>query len=148
MKFLSESNDIDELYALLENAVSFEDKIKLENYIASKIDWWGFTMANNWIKDMGMTSFCKPDQHVTAIIDGIYKTETDEKNVLIKVLEVANECKVSLFVLDRVLFLVGSKDFYSHLEIKRLYKSCKGNREEFIELFNAQKQTQKNILIK
>ena len=82
VNFLSEFNDIEELYALLENAVSTEDKIKLADYIASKIDLWGFIMANNWIKDMGMTCFCKPDSHVTAIIDGIYQTGTGEKMFL------------------------------------------------------------------
>ena len=135
VNFLSEFNDIDDLYALLENAVSEEDKIKLANYIASKIDWWGFPMANNWIKDMGMTDFSKPDRHVTAIIDDIYQTGENSENVFMKVREVAYECNVTPFTLDRVLYLVGSGEFYSHPTIKRSYN---GEETEFIEKFKEQ----------
>ena len=94
-------------------------------------------MTSNWIKDMGVTGYCKPDQHLLAIIDGIYQTGSHEKDVFIKTVEVAEQCNVSPFVLDRVLFLVGSGDFYGqgHESIKKSYD---GNEEEFIRLFKAQ----------
>lgn len=130
--YLSGFKDIDELYAVFKKADSVEEKIELVNTVSARVAQWGFAMASNWIKDMGMTGYCKPDQHVRAIIDGIYQTGQNEKAVFKKVIEIAKECSVSPFVLDRVLFLVGSGDFYSHKEIKNSYK---GNEQDFIKDF-------------
>ena len=93
--YLSQFRDIDELYAEFEKAVSSEEKIKLINTVSVQVSQWGFAMASNWIKDMGMTGYCKPDQHVRAIIDGIYQTGEDEKAVFEKAVDVANHCNVS-----------------------------------------------------
>lgn len=134
--YLSEFRDIDELYAVFEKAQSVEEKINLINTVSAKVKWWGFAMASNWIKDMGMTEFCKPDQHVRAIINGIYQTGENEKKIFAKVIEIAKKCNVSPFVLDRVLFLVGSGDFYGqgHEHIKKSYN---GNEQDFIYSFKT-----------
>lgn len=135
--YLSEFSDIDELYQEFEKAESPEEKIKLVNKVSAQVSQWGFAMASNWIKDMGMTGYCKPDQHIRAIIDGIYQTGDNMKTVFKKVIEVANQCNVSPFKLDRVLFLVGSGDFYGqgHENIRKLYN---GNEKDFIKCFKAQ----------
>lgn len=135
--YLSQFRDIDELYAEFEKAVSSEEKIKLINTVSVQVSQWGFAMASNWIKDMGMTGYCKPDQHVRAIIDGIYQTGEDEKAVFEKAVDVANHCNVSAFELDRLLFLIGSGDFYKD-EHEHIKKSYKGNEQDFIKKFKSQ----------
>ncbi len=137
MAYLSGFKDIDDLYAVFGNAKDVNAKIKLINTVSAKVRWWGFAMASNWIKDMGMIGFCKPDQHVRAIIDGIYQTGQEEKDVFTKVIEIAEECNISPFVLDRVLYLVGSGNFYGqgHEHIKKSYN---GNEQDFINSFKAQ----------
>lgn len=139
--YLSEFRDIDELYAVFEKADSPEEKIQLVDTVSSRVAQWGFAMASNWIKDIGLTGYCKPDRHICAIIDGIYQTGDDEKAVFKKVIEVAKQCNVPPFNLDRVLFLVGSGDFYGqgHANIRKSYN---GNEEEFIDLFKAQMKSQ------
>lgn len=136
-EYLSRFRDIDELYKMFEKADSAEEKTELVNTISAKVKYWGFTMTSNWIKDMGIMGFCKPDRHVCAIINGIYQTGKNEKDVFVKVIEVAEQCNVSSFELDRLLFLIGSGDFYGkgHENIKRSYK---GNEQEFIDLFKVQ----------
>lgn len=139
--YLSEFKDIGDLYSAFDNAKDVNAKIKLVNTVSARISQWGFAMASNWLKDMGMTGFCKPDRHVLAIIDGIYQTGQNEKNIFAKVIEIAEECGVTPFVLDRVLFLVGSGDFYSHKEIKKSYN---GNEQDFIKNFFALRGKQFN----
>lgn len=93
-------------------------------------------MTLNWLKDIGIPGYCKPDLHLCRIITGIFKEEflsegkpytstnyddwTTElpskvkvqKDVFIKASIQSDEDGADLFAFDRLLYLIGSADFY------------------------------------
>ena len=93
-------------------------------------------MTLNWLKDIGIEGYCKPDIHLCRIITGIFKDEFLEKgkpytstcmseweeklpgktkvqkDVFIKAVHQAVHDNADLFAVDRILFLIGSGDFY------------------------------------
>ena len=90
----------------------------------------------NWLKDIGIPGYCKPDLHLCRILTGIFKEEflkkgspyttvsaedwskklqekeKVQKDVFIKAIEQASSDSADLFAFDRLLYLIGSGDFY------------------------------------
>lgn len=93
-------------------------------------------MTLNWIKDIGVTGYVKPDIHLCRIITGVFKdeflskgepyTSTKEsdwavelpkikrvqKDVFIKSIIRSSEDGSDPFAFDRILYLIGSADFW------------------------------------
>lgn len=149
-EYLSEFRDIDELYAVFEKADSLEEKVKLIKTVSKRVLIFvypskaRFPKASNLIKNMGMTGYCNPDCYMCLSIYYIYGIILSGRNTIIpfvmafeKVIEVAEECNVLPFVIDRALYLVRSGDFYrqGHENIKKSYD---GSEEEFANLFKSQ----------
>ena len=103
-------------------------------------------MTLNWLKDIGMAGYCKPDIHLCRIITGIFKdeflkkgrpyTSTNEekwadelpknvkvqKDVFIKAILQSDKDGVDLFDFDRLLYLIGSGEFYGADELSKKMK--------------------------
>ena len=96
-------------------------------------------MTLNWLKDIGMPGYIKPDIHLCRIITGVFKDEfllkgkpytsikendwkewaeklpeieSVQKDVFIKAILQATEDGADLFAFDRLIYLIGSNDFW------------------------------------
>ena len=100
-------------------------------------------MTLNWLKDIGIPDYCKPDIHLCRIVTGVFKNEyltkgepyttineeewlsklpeyyRVKKDVFIKSSLLANEADVTLFAFDRLMFLIGSGNFYGTDELSQ-----------------------------
>ncbi|SFY09177.1 hypothetical protein [Ruminococcus sp. XPD3002] len=141
-KFLSEFKNSAEMYAYFDtfDSTKKEERNKLIRIIAGRIKWWGPALVPNWLKDIGMSNYSKPDQHVIYIISNLGLSSVDEYDIIEAVFRIAEDYKsidsqASAFKLDRILWLIGSKSrFYNHKNIV----TFTGSREEFVEIVKAE----------
>ncbi len=141
-KYLSEFQSTTEMYAYFDSfdSTKKEERNKLIRLIANRIKWWGVALVSNWLKDIGMSNYSKPDEHVIYIISNLGLSSDDEYDVIEAVFRIAEDYKsidseASAFKLDRLLWLIGSKSrFYNHKGIV----SFNGNRNEFVEIVKSE----------
>lgn len=137
-QYLSKFNNAEEMYAYFDTFKTSKDKIKLINEIARQSHiiktkhGWGFALTANWLKDIGMQDYCKPDIQVTNCLNSLElcsRTDTVVFKTLAAIAEDAKEYDktASAFKLDRILWLIGSHEFYNHPEIV-----WDGSIEEFV----------------
>lgn len=139
-KFLSEFKNVIELYAYLDSfdSTKEDERNKLIRIIADRVKWWGAALVPNWLKDIGMSNYSKPDDHVKFIISELGLSSNNDYDVIEAVFNIAEDYKsidsqVSAFKLDRILWLIGSRNFYNHKDIV----SFNGNKNEFIEIVKS-----------
>ncbi len=137
-QYLSKFKNAEEMYTYFDGFKTPEEKIKLIKEIKcqshiSKTKWgWGFALSANWLKDIGMLDYCKPDIQVIKCLNSLglcSKTNTVVFKTLVAIAEDTKEYDktASAFKLDRILWLIGSGDFYNHSEIE-----WKGSIEEYV----------------
>lgn len=139
--FLSEFKNVTEMYAYFDSfdSTKKEERDKLIQIIANKVKWWGTALVPNWLKDIGMSNYSKPDDHVKFIISKLGLSSDNEYDVIEAVFNMAEDYKsvdtqASAFKLDRILWLIGSGNFYNHKGIV----SFNGNRSEFVETVKSE----------
>jgi len=137
--YLSRFGSADELYAYLDSYDTTDKKISLVHEVQNAShcsgysgEGWGFRLAANWLKDIGMQDYCKPDTHVTRFVKdlGLTDRKTD-KAVFCAFVDMIEQVKqtdptATAFIADRLVYLIGSGDFYSSSI------SYKGNMDDFI----------------
>lgn len=140
-KFLSEYKNVTEMYAHFDSfdSTKKDERNKLISLIERKVKWWGPALVANWLKDIGMTNYSKPDDHIKFIITNLGLSSDNDYDVIEAVYKIAEDYKsvdkqASAFKLDRILWLIGSKDFYNHKNIV----SYTGNRNEFVEIIKSE----------
>lgn len=141
-EYLSKFKNVTEMYAYFDSFDSTKkaERDKLIRIIADKIKWWGTALVPNWLKDIGMSNYSKPDEHVIYIISNLGLSSDNEYDVMEAVFRIAEDYKsidreASAFKLDRLFWLIGSKShFYNHKGIV----SFSGNRSEFVEMIKSE----------
>lgn len=142
-RYLSQFKNREEMYTYFDTFKTSKEKIKLINEISRQSHiiktkyGWGFALTANWLKDIGMLDYCKPDIQVTNCLNSLglcSKTNTVVFKTLVTIAEDAKEYDktASAFKLDRILWLIGSHEFYNHPEIK-----WDGSLEEFVSELSA-----------
>ena len=86
-----------------------------------------------------MSNYSKPDDHVKFIISNLGVSSDNEYDVMEAVFKIAEDYKsvdaqASAFKLDRILWLIGSRNFYNHKGIV----TFNGNRDEFVEMVKSE----------
>ena len=105
---------------------------------------WGFRLAANWLKDIGLHDFCKPDTHVAKFVKalGLTNHKTDEAvfRAFVDMIEQVKQTdpKASAFTADRLVYLIGSGDFYASNVWYR------GSMEDFIAKVKIELYLDKN----
>lgn len=140
-KYLSQFNDIKTMYDYFDKYQTYSEKIKLVNEIrvsSKQLNYkhddcnnegWGFALASNWLKDIGMQDYCKPDTHVKAFSIQLKLTESEtQENVFKSFVAMADSAKtldasVNAFKADRLAYLIGSGDFFKHNGIVKYHGS-------------------------
>ena len=146
-KYLSEFDDVKEMYDHFDEYQTYAEKIKLVKEImaASKMlnykladynnEGWGFALASNWLKDIGMQDYCKPDTHVTAFSTQLQLTHSKTAESVFKaIVTMADSAKkidstINAFKVDRLAYLIGSGDFFKHYGMVKYH----GSMSDFIK---------------
>lgn len=142
-QYLNKFKSPDEMYTYFDTFKTPKEKIKLireisqQSHIIKTKYGWGFALSANWLKDIGMLNYCKPDIQVTNCLNSLglcSKTDTVVFKTLVAIAEDAKEYDktASAFKLDRVLWLIGGHEFYNHPEIE-----WDGSLEEFVSKLKA-----------
>lgn len=134
-KFINQFNTADEFY----NWVEFFDKdnrarVALPMLLAQEIDGFGFSLACDFLKELGFENFCKPDVHITKIFKelNLCPLKANDFQVFKAVIRLANNANVTPYNADKLFYLIGSGDFYNDQQIGNKGK-IKSHRNEFIE---------------
>lgn len=145
--FLSQFPDVQAMYNYFEKFKKSFEKIELiyEIQNASKQkryrqencnnEGWGFHLTANWLKDIGMQDYCKPDTHVKKFVIGSKLTNsTSNEAVFCAMINMAEDAKqndssANAFKADRLIWLIGSGDFYNHHGIVKY----SGSMDDFLK---------------
>lgn len=128
-QYLSKFKNAEDMYTYFDTFKTSKEKIKLINEISRQSHiiktkyGWGFALTANWLKDIGMLDYCKPDIQVTNFLNSLglcSKTDIAVFKTLVAITEdlKKSDKTASAFKLDRMLWLIGSGDFYNHPEIE------------------------------
>lgn len=118
-KFLYQFKDEKEFFSWIYNYYNDEKSVSVLPLILSlEIYGFGFALACDFLKDLGFVNYGKPDVHIKDILLGygfINSTDSDYL-VLKKMINISKINKITCFEFDRILWLIGSGNFYNHKE--------------------------------
>lgn len=72
----------------------------------------GFASACNWLKELGFIEYPKPDTHMIDAFSSIGLCNKDPISCYKAMVDVATQCNVEPYKLDKVIWLICSQDFY------------------------------------
>jgi len=113
-------------------------KATLPMLIAYEVDGFGFTLACDFIKELGYPDFPKPDGHLKDIFKALQlcDAKADDYWVYKAIIRAAKNAGVTAYKLDKILYLIGSGDFYHH------DRTITGRKPEFIRHLKARLETE------
>lgn len=125
-EYLSRFSSAEDMYAYFDTFDTADKKILLIHEIQKAShgsgysrEGWGFKLAANWLKDIGMQDYCKPDTHVTHFVKGLGLTARKTDNAVFRAfVDMIEQVKqtdptATAFIADRLVYLIGSGDFYN-----------------------------------
>ncbi|MEA1875010.1 MAG: hypothetical protein U9N51_11390 [Bacteroidota bacterium] len=133
--FLQEFNKAKDFYKWADFfANDLRAKPALPLMISIEITGIGFSLACDFLKELGYVQYGKPDVHLKEIFKALNLIDPNEKSKIkqdyqtLKLIDqIAKENKITPFEVDKVFWLIGSGNFYlSEMYIGR-------NRNEFIK---------------
>ena len=129
-RFLTNFKDAKDFICWAETFQKDERSIEgLPLILSAEIYGFGFPLACDFLKELGFENYGKPDVHIKDIfraykfIDELdSKTNTNESNcrVFKKMLEISKSIGISCYTLDKVIWLIGSGDFYLNENIRKI----------------------------
>ena len=125
-EYLYRFSSAEDMYAYFDTFDTADKKISLIHEIQNAThcsgysrEGWGFKLAANWLKDIGMQDYCKPDTHVTRFVKGLGLTARKTDNAVFRsFVDMVEQVKktdptATAFIADRLVYLIGSGDFYN-----------------------------------
>lgn len=82
--------------------------------LQNEIDGFGYALSCDFLKELGFTSFGKPDVHIKEIFLGVgfYQKQPSDYQTQKYILKIADANGVKPFVVDKYFWLVGSGKFF------------------------------------
>lgn len=80
--------------------------------LSAKIFGIQFALACNWIKELGLTEYPKPDIHMIKVFCALGVCKEDQIECYRAMLKVAQVCNVTAYQLDKVIWLICSGNYY------------------------------------
>jgi hypothetical protein len=124
--FLSAFKDANDFYRWTDFfAGDFRAKPALPLMISYEISGFGFTLACDFLKELGFSEYGKPDVHLKDIFKALELIDPNEKSTskldyqTLKVIDrIAKENGTTAYAVDKIFWLIGSGSFYlSNLKI-------------------------------
>ena len=128
--YISDFDSVEDMLGYFNRSQTAAERIALAEDIATKTPYWSFKMACNWLKDIGISGFAKPDSVLSFIFTELNLAENDEKSIFKAVSLMADDNNESVFFVDMVFWLIGNKTASVIKEIER--KKGK-NKEDFVK---------------
>lgn len=112
-------------------------RIAFASYLEKRIDNMGFAIACNWLKELGYKNYSKPDTHTKEICCALKLVDSDKDDIdcFEKMSELAKECGVEPYKLDKVWWLICSGNFYRY-DIQ--LPNPQNNKQKFIKELSKQ----------
>ena len=131
-KFLSDFKDADDFKDFV-NGFNYNQitRMALPLLMEKKIHGVGFALACNTLKDLGFLDYPKPDVHLLDVCSELDLAKRNQIDVFECVVKMANECKVTPYKVDKIIWLICSGRFYLD-DI-----NVGGHKKEFIEYMKA-----------
>lgn len=92
------------------NFKDFYDNSNIEEL--TRITGIGKVMARNFLKEIGKTEYGKPDIHLKSIFEIIENRSLNEQEFDEAIKKQASECGVSVYNLDRIVWLICSGKYF------------------------------------
>ena len=89
-------------------------RASLPMLIATEVDGIGFTLACDFLKELGFLNFSKPDRHLKYILPKLGLSESDDDYTIFKTISrIARNAKRTPYGVDKLFWLIGSGNFYN-----------------------------------
>jgi hypothetical protein len=110
--FLAQFRDAQAFYDWAEPFDLDEDsRVQIATSIARQVDGIGFALACDFLKEVGFTSFSKPDVHIKEIFTQLGLSASKDDVVVFKAVgRIARNVGVTPYEVDQLFWLVGSGD--------------------------------------
>lgn len=112
--------------------------------LASNVNGFGFALACDFFKELGFVDYAKPDTHIIDILmkykfypekDKSKISDIDKYVISRIMLDMATEIGITAYELDKVLWLIGSGNFYKNKELGKNGK-LGSKKNKFLSLSN------------
>lgn len=134
-EYLSQFDSIDEMFFILNKPQNADERIQLARSIEScNITLWKYKMVCNWLKDIGVNGFTKPDSVLSYIFSELNLAEDEEESVFKAVNLMADDNNKSVFFVDMVFWLIGNSSPFVKKEIERIEGK---NKEDFVKMVSC-----------
>lgn len=120
-RFLAQFKSAADFYEWAREFESLDERSKaaLPLLIAEKVKGLGFPTACNFLKEVGLTQFGKPDVYLKRMFTDLDLCNGDsDLEVFEAILRVARNVAVTPYRVDKVFWLIGSGKLYYHKAIK------------------------------
>jgi hypothetical protein len=88
---------------------------ELPHLLAAKLDGFGFTLACDFLKELGFDEYAKPDRHLKNILVEAGACSLDNDSMVFDCARrIAKNSEVTPYTVDKVFFLIGSGYLYDH----------------------------------
>lgn len=106
--------------------------------IDAEIEGIGYTLACDFLKELGFIEYGKPDTHIIEIFIGIGLSEGKPSPYQVQkiISRIAESAKVSPYNVDKLFWLIGSGKFYKHTHLGNGGK-IGSLKQEYIDYVNA-----------
>lgn len=133
-KFISDFKDVENFKKFVKQFdYNLLTRMALPLLISTKISGMGFALACDCLKELGYTSYPKPDVHLIEVFVGARLSSKEPLSVFESIVRMAEDCKeidsdVTPYKIDKVIWLICSGRFYlDDISIGR-------HKEDFINL--------------
>ena len=117
--FLSQFKDIQDFYEWVNTFYNDKKSMAvLPLLISTELFGFQFALTCDFLKELGFTNYGKPDVHIKDILEayGFISEGELEDSILEKMFDMSKDANVSCYEFDKVLWLIGSGNFYKHPE--------------------------------
>lgn len=127
--YITRFDSEEDMIKYFNRAKNVDERIALADEIAKEIPQWGFKMACNWLKDIGISGFAKPDNVLSYIFTNLGLAVKDDKLIFKAINQMAEDNHTPTFTVDMVFWLIGNSTASVIKDIER--KNGK-NKEDFV----------------
>lgn len=110
-------------------------RFELPAVISRQVRGFGYALACDFLKELGFTSFAKPDTHIRKILIGLGLLDhgASDRRAVEALAAFSASAGLTPYHVDKLMWLVGSGNFYRHEDIADIPT----RRDDFIECQRA-----------
>lgn len=132
-KFLSKFDTVDDFKEFLD-CFKYNEYTReaLPLLLSEEIFGIQFALACNWLKELGLTNYPKPDIHMIKVFSALGICKENQIDCYKAMINLAAKCSVSAYSLDKVVWLICSGNYYR----QNVQISSKKLRDKFVNEIN------------